>query len=79
MASGEFPAWLPDAVLEVGATAVKQYAWYYALEGHHRSGYRTQGGACYDVRDDTLDQLYRPEQANPRANQLDCHRLRHGA
>ena len=70
MASGEFPTWLPPAVLEVGAVAVKQYAWYYALQGHHRSGYRTSGGACYDVRDDTMDQLYRPERANPKANQL---------
>jgi hypothetical protein len=69
MASGEFPTWLPDAVLEVGATAVKQYAWYYALEGHHRSGYRA-GGTCYDIRDDTMDQLFRPEHATPQANQL---------
>jgi len=69
MSSGEFPTWLPDAVLQVGATAVKQYAWYYALEGHHRSGYRA-GGTCYDVRDDTMDQLFRPEHATPRANQL---------
>lgn len=69
MSSGEFPTWLPDAVLEVGATAVKQYAWYYALAGHHRSGYRA-GGTCYDVRDDTMDQLFRPEHATPRANQL---------
>ena len=72
MASGEFPAWLPDAVLEVGATAVKQYAWYYALDGHHRSSYRAPDGECYDVRDDTGDQLFRPEKANPKANQLDA-------
>jgi hypothetical protein len=72
MASGEFPAWLPDAVLEVGATAVKQYAWYDALDGHHRSGYRAPDGECYDVRDDTGDQLFRPEKANPKANQLDA-------
>jgi hypothetical protein len=70
MASGEFPAWLPEAVLEVGATAVKQFAWYYALEGHHRSGYRTNRGVCYDVRDDTMDQLFRPEKATPKRNQL---------
>lgn len=70
MASGEFPTWLPDAVLEVGATAVKQYAWYYAMAGHHRSGYRSSDGACYDVRDDTMDQLFRPEKSNPKANQL---------
>jgi hypothetical protein len=70
MASGEFPTWLPRAVLEVGATAVKQYAWYYALEGHHRHGNKTPSGACYDVRDDTMDQTYRPEKANPQPNQL---------
>ena len=44
MASGEFPTWLPPAVLQVGATAVKQYAWYYAMDGHHRSGYKTAVG-----------------------------------
>ena len=69
MASGEFPAWLPHAVLEVGAVAVKQYAWYYALHGHHRSGYKTPGGTCYDIRDDTMDQLYRPEHADPTQGQ----------
>jgi hypothetical protein len=60
MASGEFPSSLPMAVLEAGATAVKQYAWYYALKGNHRAGYRTSSGICYDVRNDTSDQLYRP-------------------
>jgi Stage II sporulation protein len=60
MASGEFPAWLPQPVLQAGAVAVKQYAWYYALKGHHRSTYRTRGGICYDVRNDTMDQLFNP-------------------
>ncbi len=59
MASGEWPYYLPRAVLEVGATAVKQYAWYYTLKGHHRSWYRTADGVCYDVKDNTNDQLYR--------------------
>jgi len=72
MASGEFPTWLPQAALEVGATAVKQYGWYYALEGHHRSGYKTAAGVCYDVQDDTADQLYHPEWANPSQKQLDA-------
>ncbi|MFN8621141.1 MAG: SpoIID/LytB domain-containing protein [Chloroflexota bacterium] len=72
MASGEWPSNLPPAALEVGATAVKQYAWYYALRGNHRPGYRTRGGACYDVRDDTRDQLYRPEIARPTQKQLDA-------
>lgn len=70
MASGEFPTYDPMAVLEAGATAVKQYAWYYALEGHHRPGYRTAQGVCYDVRDDTRDQLFKPEYANPTDKQL---------
>jgi len=56
----------------VGATAVKQFAWYHALDGHHRSGYRSSDGDCYDVRDDTADQLYRPEKATPKRNQLDA-------
>ena len=72
MASGEFPTWLPPAVLQVGATAVKQYAWYYAMDGHHRSGYKTASGDCYDVMDDTNDQLFHPEWADPTQKQLDA-------
>jgi hypothetical protein len=70
MASGEFPTYDPTPVLEAGATAVKQYGWYYTLQGHHRSAYRTASGVCYDVRDDTNDQLFKPEYANPTAKQL---------
>ena len=72
MASGEFPTYDPMPVLEAGATAVKQYGWYYTLEGHHRSAYRTPSGVCYDVRDDTNDQLFKPEFALPTAKQLDA-------
>ncbi len=72
MASGEWPYYLPQAVLEVGATATKQYAWYYTLEGHHRSWYRTQDGVCYDVKDTTNDQLFRPERADVKQKQLDA-------
>jgi len=68
MASGEFPSRMPMAVLEAGATAVKQYAWYYALKGNHRSGYRTSSGVCYDVRNDTTDQLF-TRGADPTAKQ----------
>jgi hypothetical protein len=64
MASGEWPTRLRTATLEVGAVAVKQYAWYYAMRGHHRDGY-VSGGHCYDVRDDTNDQLFRPERVQP--------------
>ncbi len=70
MASGEFPTYDPMAVLQAGATAVKQYGWYYALQGHHRAAYRTASGVCYDVRDDTVDQLFKPEFANPTDKQL---------
>jgi hypothetical protein len=69
MASGEWPGRLHMTTLEAGAVATKQYAWYYAMKGHHRSGYR-RGGRCYDVRDDTMDQLYRPARATPGARQL---------
>jgi hypothetical protein len=58
MASGEFPTWLPSSVLEAGATAVKQYAWYHSLKGNHRANYRYRG-VCYDVRNDTNDQLFK--------------------
>jgi hypothetical protein len=65
MASGEWPTSLPVALLEAGAQATKQYGWYYTLEGNHRSGYKNADGKCYDVRDDSTDQVYRPETAEP--------------
>ena len=49
----------PEASLEAGAVAVKSYAWYWALH----STRKTSGGECYDVRDDTADQVYRPSSA----------------
>ncbi|MEV4705397.1 peptidase inhibitor family I36 protein [Actinoplanes sp. NPDC049316] len=49
----------PDASLEAGAMAVKSYGWYWALH----STRKTSGGQCYDVRDDTADQVYRPSSA----------------
>lgn len=58
MASGEWPSRLPAALLTAGGFAVKQFAWYYTLRGHHRPWYRTASGTCYDVRNDTNDQLY---------------------
>jgi hypothetical protein len=69
MASGEFPTWLPPAVLQAGATAVKQYGWYYAMKGHHRSNYKTASGICYDVRNDTNDQLFHTV-AHPTGKQI---------
>ncbi|WP_084338035.1 peptidase inhibitor family I36 protein [Actinomadura oligospora] len=49
----------PSASLDAGAMAVKTYAWYWALH----STRKTPSGACYDVRDDTGDQVYRPGSA----------------
>jgi hypothetical protein len=72
MASGEWPTYLPMAALEAGAVATKQYAWYYTLKRNHRSGFRSAKGACYDVRDDVTDQLYRPEQARPTRKQFEA-------
>jgi hypothetical protein len=67
MGSGEWPATLPTELLEAGAQATKQFAWYHSLEGKHRSWYYTSSGACYDVTDTTTDQLYRPGSATVRA------------
>ncbi|MEO8625397.1 MAG: VCBS repeat-containing protein, partial [Candidatus Limnocylindrales bacterium] len=54
------PIWL-----RMGALAVKQYGWYYAM--HWRGGSVTitnEDGTtttqCYDVRDTTADQIYKP-------------------
>jgi hypothetical protein len=49
----------PGASLEAGAVAVKSYGWFWALH----STRKTSGGQCYDVRDDTGDQVYRPSSA----------------
>jgi hypothetical protein len=59
----EWPGYLPIPVIEAGAVAVKQYAWFYAMEGRHRSSYVNGLGECFDVRDSTTDQLYKPEKA----------------
>jgi hypothetical protein len=67
MASGEWPSRLRMATLEAGALATKQYAWYYSMRGNHRSHY-VRNGNCYDVRDDTSDQLYK-HYASPTARQ----------
>ena len=52
-------SWTTES-LRSGALAVKQYAWYQVL--HWRGGLNT-AGACFDVRDDTYDQVYDPSQA----------------
>ena len=64
----EWPSWLPRAAREVGAVAVKQYAWYWTLAGHHRSSFVNSSGRCYDVVDSTRDQLYKPERVSVARN-----------
>ena len=43
--------------LRAGALAVKHYAWYQVL--HWRGGTNAKG-ECFDIRDDTADQVYDP-------------------
>ena len=57
----EWPSYLPQAVVEAGAVAVKQYAWYHAVYSS-----RSSGGRCFDVRDSTGDQLYKPNRSRIR-------------
>ncbi|MBR7744465.1 peptidase inhibitor family I36 protein, partial [Phycicoccus sp. BSK3Z-2] len=54
----------PQESLRAGAVAVKSYAWYWALN----STRDTPWGQCYDVRDDTGDQVYRPGTATTSTN-----------
>jgi hypothetical protein len=60
----EWPAYLPHAVVEAGAVAVKQYAWFHVLQGPRH----TRDGRCYDVRDGTSDQLYKPKRSRVRSD-----------
>ncbi len=57
--SWEWPASWPSEALRAGAVAVKQYGLYYLV--NPRSWYKTPDGQCYHVRDDTNDQIYRPQ------------------
>jgi hypothetical protein len=52
-------SWTTES-LRSGALAVKSYAWYQVL--HWRGGVNTEG-ACFDLRDDTYDQVYDPAKA----------------
>jgi hypothetical protein len=64
--AAEWPPNWPAAALKSGAIAVKQYGWYYTM--HWRGG--TAHGACYDVVDNTNDQVYQPESRTPSAAAL---------
>lgn len=68
--AAEWPAFYPLETLKAGAVAVKQYAWYYIMNA--RSWYRTASGACYDVKDNTNDQVFQPETRTPAKSQLDA-------
>jgi Stage II sporulation protein len=80
----EWPETYPSQALRAGAVAVKQYAWYYARVWR---GGKTASGACYDVKDTSADQIYRPETRSAGSKQLaavattwnlSIRRLRHG-
>jgi hypothetical protein len=62
----EWPSNWPIEALRAGAVTVKQYAWYYTM--HYRGG--TGTGGCYDVKDNTIDQVYLPETRTPVASHL---------
>ena len=62
----EWPSAFPTASLRAGAIAAKQYGWYYAMT--YRGG-TSPGGACYDVKDTSADQVYRPETRNASVSQ----------
>jgi len=65
-------SWTTES-LRSGALAVKNYAWYQVL--HWRGGTNADG-ACFDLRDDTWDQVYAgPEE---RRDLPDLLQRRHG-
>ena len=60
--------------MQVGALAVKQYAWYYAMNWRgwrvsftvdNGDGTTTTTTECFDLKDTTVDQIYRPEKPDP--------------
>ena len=52
----EWPTTWPMEVQRAGAITIKQYAWYYAM--NYRGG--ASNGNCFDVVDNTNDQVYAP-------------------
>ena len=62
--AAEWPSNWPIEALRAGAVAAKQYAWYYVI--HYRGG--VGNGGCYDVTDNTNDQIYSPETRTPAAS-----------
>jgi hypothetical protein len=66
--AAEFGAGAPDAAMEAGAVAVKQYAWYRTM--NWRGG--SSGGACYDIVDNGNDQWYLPLSKTPAQSHIDA-------
>ena len=62
----EWPSSWPAEALKVGAVVVKQYSWYFAM--NYRGG--TGTGGCYDVVDNTNDQVYQPETRVPAPSEI---------
>lgn len=65
----------PPPWMRIGALVVKQYGWYYAM--HWRGGRvsvtnpddGTTAVECYDVKDNTIDQIYKPEKWSKKTQQ----------
>jgi hypothetical protein len=67
--AAEFGAGAPDAAMEAGAVAVKQYAWYRAMNWR---GGMNSAGACYDIVDNGNDQWYLPLSKTPAQSHIDA-------
>lgn len=63
--AAEWPEKYPIETIKAGAIATKQFAWYYIK--YPRGGTKWNNGTkqCYDVKDSTIDQWYRPEKYGP--------------
>jgi hypothetical protein len=64
--ASEFSSGWATASLQSGAIAIKEYAWYYIMNS--RGG--SVGGSCYDVQDNTNDQIYWPEGRLPTSGEV---------
>lgn len=60
----------PPLWMRIGAITVKQYGWFYAMNwrGGHATWTNADGTtstSCYDVKDNTNDQIYKPQETYP--------------
>ncbi len=67
--AAEFGPTAPTEALRAGAVAVKDYGWFYTMVWRGRAA--PHGAGCYDVQDNSWDQVYWPERyhANDRQRQ----------